>query len=304
MKRRKVSKREDYRKFLDPRIVSELKDLSLRARLIVEGFLIGLHRSPFHGFSVEFKEHRAYNPGDEIRWIDWKVYARTNKFFVRKFEEETNLKAYILLDVSNSMAYPEKGVSKFEYTRSLAAALSYLLFFQKDAVGLLAFSDRIHTLVPPRSSKANLHRILVELTHLTPQGTTEPWKIFAELAERMKKRGLVILLSDLYMDSSKVLKALRNFRYRKHEVLVFHVLSEAERTLPSVPALLKDLESGEEVSYDPDSMRMPYRRKLDAFIENMKRELRKDRIDYELLTTNVSFDRALYFYLKKREKMP
>ena len=295
--------RTDYRKFLDPRVVSELKDLNLRARLIVEGFLIGLHRSPFHGFSVEFKEHRAYNPGDEIRWIDWKVYARTNRFYVRKFEEETNLKAYILFDVSKSMDFPEKGVSKFEYARSLAAALSYLFFFQKDAVGLLAFSDRLHTFVPPSASKANLHRVLIELTKLRPQGTTAPWKVFAELAERMKKRGLVILISDLYMEGERILKAMRNFRYRQHEVLVFQVLSPEDMNLPGFPVLLRDLETREEVSYDPDSMKAAYRKKLSDFVEGMKKELRKDRIDFELLTTDLGFERALYFYLKKREKL-
>jgi uncharacterized protein (DUF58 family) len=294
---------EDYRKFLDPKFVSQLKGMDLIARLIVEGFLIGFHKSPFHGFSVEFKEHRPYSVGDEIKWIDWKVYARSERFYIRKFEEETNLKAYLLIDVSKSMDYPLGGLTKLDYVRFLAAALSYLFILQRDAVGLLLFDERVRRYLPPRSSKTHLDIVFKELSKVKPGGRTDPSKIFLELAERMKKRGLVILFSDLMMPQEVVVKSLGHFRHRKHEVIVFHILSPEEMDLPLRPALFEDMETGEAVPYDPDGMRRLYRRKFEEYVKNLRRSLRKRDIDYEFLLTDRSYERALIAYLKKREKL-
>lgn len=284
-------------------MVSQLKSLNLRARLIVEGFLIGLHRSPLHGFSVEFAEHRLYNPGDEIRWIDWKVYARTDRLYIRKFEEETNLKAYILLDASGSMAYPEEGVTKFEYARNLAAALMYLLIKQRDAAGLLLFDEVARTYIPPKATQVHLHRLLIRLAQARPGGKTDPGRALRGMAERIRKRGLVILLSDLFTDPELLLPALKLFRHRKHEVLVFHILHPSELDLPERPAVFEDLETQERLPYDPSRLRRTYRERLDRFIHHLKHSLRASHISYELFTTDLPYDRALLFYLKKRERL-
>ena len=294
---------EDYRKFLNPQFVSQLKGLNLIARLIVEGFLIGFHKSPFHGFSVEFREHRPYSTGDEIKWIDWKVYARSERFYIRKFEEETNLKAYLLIDVSKSMDYPLERITKLDYVRFLAAALSYLFILQRDAVGLLFFNEKVRLYLPPRSSKAHLDMIFKELARVKPGGKTDPSGIFLELAERMKKRGLIILFSDLMMPSEIVVKSLKHFRHRQHEVIVFHIISPEEIELPSRPALFEDMETGETIPYDPDGMKKLYLKKFDEFIQNLKKSLRRSDIDYEFLTTDRSYDKALIAYLKKRERL-
>jgi uncharacterized protein (DUF58 family) len=294
----------DYRKFLDPRVISRLKGLDLRARLIVEGFLVGLHKSPYHGFSVEFAEHRAYNPGDEIRFIDWKVYGRTDRYYIRKFEEETNLKAYLLLDASASMAYPGTGLTKYQYALNLAASIFFLLFLQRDAISLLLYDETTRLFMPPSSTKGHLYNIFKELSGSQPSGRTMPAGVFNELAERIKKRGLVIVLSDLMTDRDAVLQGLKNFRYRKNEVLVFHILDPREIDIDiESPALLKDMETGEKIPYEPERLRPKYKQKIQEFFSDLKTELRENLIDYELLTTNIPYDKALLAYLKKRGKL-
>jgi uncharacterized protein (DUF58 family) len=294
----------DYKKFLDPRVISRLKGLDLRARLIVEGFLVGLHRSPYHGFSAEFAEHRAYNPGDPIRFIDWKVYGRTDRYYIRKFEEETNLKAYLLLDASASMGYPEEGLSKFTYGLNLAAALFFLLFLQRDAISLLLFDESARRFLPPSSTKGHLYNVYKELSAARPGGRTSPRSAFQELAEKIKKRGLVIVVSDLMMDRDVVIEGLKNFRYRKHEVLVFHVLDRREIDIDlTEPALLRDMETGEKIPYEPERLGPRYKRKIQGFFSDLKTELRENRIEYELLTTDVPYDKALLAYLRKRGKL-
>jgi len=294
---------EEYRRFLDPRLVSQLKGLDLKARLIVEGFLIGLHRSPLHGFSVEFREHRPYSIGDELRWIDWKVYARTDRFYIKKFEEETNLKAYILFDSSKSMDYPPEN-PKLEYAKSLAAALAYLLHLQRDAVGLLVFAEKVREYLPPSSTRKRLEEIFLTLSNLKAEGRTDPSKVMRIQAERIKKRGLIILISDLMMEPEKIIKGLKNFRHRKHEVLVFHILSKKEYELPESPSLFEDMETKEKIPYDPERMKEKYRIAFNEFRDKLKRELRASLIEYESMTTETPFNKALLAYLKKRERMP
>lgn len=295
---------ESYRRFLVPEVVSKLKGMELKARLVVEGFLTGLHRSPYRGFSVEFAEHRAYMPGDEIRRIDWKIYGRTDRYYVKEFEEETNLKAYLLLDASGSMGYSSNQVSKIEYSSYLAASLSYLLLKQQDSVGLVVFDSRIRKYVPPRSTKAHLHVILKELDRLSPGGETSLSGTFHELAEKIKRRGLIIVISDLFDEPGAVLLGLKHFRHRKHEVICFQVTDEWERSFPFRRAFtFKDMETGEELPVDPSQVADDYRTEMKDFMENYKRKLRENLIDYVPLSTATPFDRALFAYLEKRKRL-
>lgn len=294
----------DYRKYLKPEVVSKLKSMDLRARLVVEGFIAGLHKSPYHGFSVEFAEHRQYMPGDEIKHIDWKVYGKTNRFYVKQFEEETNLKSYLLLDASASMGYASNGLSKLEYASYLAAALTYLMIKQRDAVGLLTFNNRIQKYLPPRSIKSYLHLILTEFENLKSADTTDVSNTFHEMAERINRRGLIIILSDLYDDPAKIMLALKHFRHKKHEVLVFHILDPLEISFAfKREAIFKDLETGEEISTQPWHIQNEYQKKVQQFIENYRRKCRQNQIDYVLLNTEMDYDRALIEYLIKRKRI-
>ncbi len=291
--------------FLQPEAVARIRDLSLRARLIVEGFLVGLHRSPYHGFSVEFKEYREYTPGDDPRWIDWKAYARSDRFYVKRFEEETNLRAYLLLDVSGSMGFPEGPHRKFTYAVNLAAALAYLFYLQRDATGLLAFNGGIVRHLVPRTSRLHLNELLKTLVTLQPRGTSSPERPLQLLTERMKKRGLVILLSDLLTQPEPLLKALGYLRQRKHEVIVFHLLAPEELRIADLqPAVFRDLETGERLAFDPRTYGQDYERRIQDFLNRLRWNLRSQNIDYQFLRTDEPFDRALLFYLKKRERLP
>jgi len=217
---------ESYQKYLIPEVLAKLKQIDLKAKLVVEGFLTGLHRSPYKGFSQEFAEYRVYMPGDEPKRIDWKVYAKTDRFFIREYEEETNLKAYILLDASGSMGYTSNKVTKLEYASYLAASLAYLLIKQRDSVGLITFTSKLDDYVPPRSSPSHLPVLLKKIDKIKPGGDTNLANTFHQLAEKIKRRGLVIILSDLFDDKDRVLSALRHFRHKKHEVLVFNILDK------------------------------------------------------------------------------
>ncbi|MEJ2538340.1 MAG: DUF58 domain-containing protein, partial [Calditrichia bacterium] len=221
----------DFQKYLQPEVVSTIKNLELIAKFIVEGFLVGLHKSPYHGFSVEFSEHRQYMPGDNIRDIDWKVYGRTNRFYIKQYEEETNLKAYLILDISGSMGYASNKISKIQYATYLAAALSYLLIKQRDAVGLATFSDKIHRFLPPKSTSGYLQFILKELNEIKlERQTTNVSETLHELAEKIKRRGLIILLTEfLYEEPEKILQGLKHFRHYDHEILVFNILDPQDK---------------------------------------------------------------------------
>jgi uncharacterized protein (DUF58 family) len=296
---------EDYRRFLRPDVVSKLSGMEIKARLVVEGFIAGLHKSPYHGFSVEFAEHRQYMPGDPLRNVDWKVYAKTDRFFIKEFEEETNLKAYVLVDTSGSMGYGSEGVSKLEYSCYLSAALSYLMLKQRDSVGLVLFDRGIKRYIPPKSAlRSHLHVILQELDKLEPSQTTDISSALHEMAERIKRRGLIILISDLFDDPDQVINGLKHFRHKKHEVIVFHVLDPKERTFafPEL-AIFKDLETEEELMTSPWQIRKEYAERFNALVSKYTLQCRESLIDYVLLDTSVPFDYALFSYLSKRQRL-
>lgn len=295
---------EDYRKYLKPDVVSRLSNMELKARLVVEGFITGLHKSPYHGFSVEFAEHRPYMPGDEIKRIDWKAYGKTDRFFVKEFEEETNLKSYILLDASGSMGYTSGKLSKLEYGCYLSAALTYLMLIQRDAVGLVLFDSKIRKYLPPRSIMSYLYPILKELQSAESGETTNISVILHNIAERIKRRGLIILISDLLDEPEKVIKGLKHFRHKQNEVLLFHVLDPSEVEFAfSKDAVFKDMESSEEISTQTWHIKNEYKKQIEEFISYYKRECRENRIDYVFLDTGKDFDHALFKYLIKRKKI-
>jgi len=290
--------------FLDPALLAGLGTLELKARTIVEGFLSGLHRSPFKGFSVEFAEYRQYMPGDDLSTIDWKVYARSDRFYVKKYEEETNLECHIVIDVSASMGYRSGAVSKLEYSSYLAAALGYLMNRQRDAVGLVAFDDRIVSLLHPSARSGHLRALLVSLEKLKLGEKTDVSKPLHQLAEALRKRGLVVLMSDLLDDPPRIVEGLKHFRFQGHEVAVFHVLDAHELTFPfERTSRFKDLETGDEVMAAPGVVREHYLKELNALIEFYRRELRLAGMDYTLLDTSRPLDFALMSYLATRSRL-
>jgi len=294
----------DYRKYLDPAVVSKLASIELKARLVVEGFIVGLHRSPYHGFSVEFAEHRQYMPGDDFRHIDWKVYGKSDRFYIKQFEEETNLKAYILLDASRSMGYKSDGISKLEYGSYLAASLAYLMLRQQDAPGLLIFDEKIRSFIPPRGARSHITPILKQLSNTEPSNKTDASVAFHELADRIRRRGLIIVISDLLDEPERLLLGLKHFRHRQHEVIVFQILDPFERSFAyKGEARFKDMETGRELLTDPWQIRQDYTGKLDDFLTGISRSCRDSRIDYQLLDTSAPFDKALFGYLAKRSKL-
>ncbi len=294
----------DYRKYLKPEVVSRLKNMHLRARLVVEGFITGLHRSPYHGFSVEFSEYRQYMPGDEIRHIDWKVYGKTNRYYIKQFEEETNLKSYLLLDASGSMGYSSHSITKLEYASYLAAALTYLMIEQRDAVGLVTFDEKIRKYLPPRSIKSYLPQILRELENIKCSEITDVANTLHEMAERIHRRGLIIILSDLYDEPENVISGIKHFRHKKHEVIVFHILDPMEINFNfNRNALFQDMETGEKLTTQPWHIKAEYQKRVKQFIENYKRQCRLNQVDYVPLDTSQDFNYALMEYLIKRKRI-
>jgi uncharacterized protein (DUF58 family) len=290
---------------LRPEVISRLSSMELRARLVVEGFITGLHRSPYHGFSVEFAEHRQYMPGDSIRMIDWKVVGRTDRYYIKQFEEETNLKAYLVVDASRSMAFAGEGsISKLQYACSLAAALAYLMIRQQDAVGLVTYDEELRSFLPPHSTKIYLQSILAELQRLEARNGTGTSRSLHLAADRLRRRGLILVFSDLFDDPDEVMSALKHFRYNQHEVVVFHILDPLERSFSfGRDALFRDMESSEELMTQPHQIRRAYMDSMREFTESYKRACREQRIDYVLLDTSTPFDTALFEYLNKRRKL-
>jgi uncharacterized protein (DUF58 family) len=292
------------RQILSPEALSRISNLKLVARLVVEGFLAGLHRSPYHGFSVEFAEHRPYEPGDPLKQIDWKVLARTDRFYVKQFEEETNLRSYICVDASSSMGFASGNVAKLEYASRCAAALAFLLLRQRDAVGLTTHDVSIRRMIPPRSRPSHLDPILRELQSIEPSGETACGAVFDELAERLSRRGLVVVLSDLMDDPDRVISGLRHFRHRGHEVIVFWILDPAERDLPyEQETRFVDAETANELVSSPWRIRAAYQRALTELQAKYVRSCREARIDIVPLTTEEPFDLTLSSYLKKRARL-
>ena len=309
-----MSTSEQSLRYLDPHFISQLSNMEMRARLIVEGFITGLHKSPYHGFSVEFAEHRPYNPGDELRHVDWKVYAKTDRHYVKQYEEETNLRQYVVLDTSPSMRYRHKAeVNKLEYGAYLAGALHYMMVRQRDASGLIAFDENIHTLMPARSTVGYVRTLLGTLERLSDQEPagqkTSAASVLSEVAERISRRSFVVIITDLFENVSQheaLLNALRHLRYRGHEVLVFHVLeSETERRFrfPDVPTRFVDMETGQEMSLQPAQIRENYTEAMTAFSERFKLRCRERNIDFVELDTKEPYSSALLAYLNKRNRL-
>jgi uncharacterized protein (DUF58 family) len=291
------------RPFLDPAVVARLGTLELKARTIVEGFLSGLHRSPFKGFSVEFAEYRQYIPGDDLSTIDWKVFARSDRYYVKKFEEETNLDAHLLIDVSGSMGYASTAMTKFEYAACLAASLAYLMNRQRDAVGLTAFDDKIVAMLPAGSRPGHLRNMLVTLDRLQLGRETNVSKPLNQIVDSLSKRGMVVLISDLLDDAEAVIRSLKHFQFRGNDVIVFHVLDPDEIDFPFARAtMFEDLETSEEVLAVPGAVRDHYLRAMSGFIERYRRELGAAGIDYQLLSTRRPLELALMSYLSTRAR--
>ncbi len=294
----------DKKKYLNPETVAKLDNMALRARLVVEGYIIGQHKSPYHGFSVEFAEHRAYGPGDEIRHVDWKLYGKTDRYYVKQYEEETNLKVYILLDISRSMKYTSKTVSKLDYASYLSAALSYLMLNQRDGTGLILFDEKIQTFIPPRSTSSHLNTILKHLEKPKLGSNTEIGTVLHEMAERIKKRGLIILISDLMDDQESVLSGLKHFRHNKQEVILFHILDRKELDFDfNTRTRFKDMESGSLLTTEPWQIKSSYKKRIQLLQDEYKKQCRKQLIDYVPLFTDQSLDIALNSYLNKRQKL-
>jgi uncharacterized protein (DUF58 family) len=291
-------------RFLDPEGLARVGNMELVARQVVEGFLTGRHRSPYHGFSVEYLDHRAYTPGDEIRSLDWKILARTDKYYVKLFQDETNLRAYILLDCSKSMAFKSGKLTKLEYGSYLAAALTYLMLHQNDAVGMVLFDHEIRHFLPPRARPTQFRRILEILDSSPAEGDTDIGAILHQVAERTRRRGLVIVISDFLDDGAKVTNGLQHFRHDNHEVIVIQVLDDAELTFPfDRLTRFKDMEGVGRVVVNPKSLRNRYLTRINAFLEKLKTDCFERRISYNLANTNQPYDVFLAEYLEKRSRM-
>lgn len=290
-------------RFLDPSILSRIGNLELVARTVVEGFVSGLHQSPFLGFSVDFAEYRQYMPGDDIRRIDWKVYARSDRFYVKEYEGETNTNVYLLLDVSASMGYKSGPVSKIEYASYLAASLAYFAQKQKDSVGLVTFDEKLVEKLPARCRLGHMSSILHILDKVNPSASTEFQKPLKALAETFRRRGIVVLISDLYAPLEDVIRSLRQFRYKGNDMVVFHVLDPQEKGFRFAKVFrLEDMETKREVVMVPDEVRDDYLKRLHEHIQAVKRECGILGIDYLLLETSQPLDYALYSYLSTRQK--
>lgn len=290
------------RQFLDPAVVARLGTLELRARTIVEGFLTGLHRSPFKGFSVEFAEYRQYMPGDDLSTIDWKVYARSDRHYVKKFEAETNLNCHIMLDVSGSMGYGSRGLTKFDYAQCLAASLAYLMNRQRDGVGLTAFDEGVVGMLPASARTGHLRAMLLTLERLKLGQKTNVAKPMHQLAASIRKRGMVVLISDLLDDPEQVIRGLKHFTFRGTDVVVFQVLDPHELEFPFERATrFTDMESEAEVTAVPALVRQHYIDAMQTLIARYRRELGGAGIDYHLLTTTDPLELALMQYLSTRE---
>ncbi len=294
---------ESSRKYFDPATLAKLHGLELRARLIVEGYVSGVHRSPFHGFSVEFAEHREYVPGDDVRYVDWKVYGKTDKYYLKQYEEETNLVCYLLLDTSQSMAYrgPSAAMSKLEYAQCLATALAHLILRQQDSVGLATFDEEVRSLVRPSGNPSHLEQLLHVMEIAKPERKTAAATVFHDLAERLKKRGIVFVLSDLFDRVPDVLAGLRHLRHRRHEVVVLHVLDPAELEFPfRQTTLFRGLEQLPDVLAEPAALRRAYLRQFGEFLHEIKQGCRERQIDYVPIRTDQPIDVALSGYLTSR----
>jgi uncharacterized protein (DUF58 family) len=290
-------------KYLDPEALGRLKNLTLAARQVVEGYFAGMHKSPHRGFSIEFAEHREYTPGIDPRHIDWRVFGRRDKLYVKQYEEETSLRCYVLLDKSGSMGYKSGGpLTKLEYSSFLAASLAYLMAFQHDSVGLITYDTRVRDLLPPRQGPGHLRVLMEKLEQTDPGGDTGLSQTFHQLAETLKRRALIVVISDLFDDPDKLIEGLKHFRHKKHEVIVFQTLDPAERTFPfDDVSRIEDLENQREVTSDPRAFRKAYLEGLAEFLAQIRAGCLGAQIDYTLAETDQPFDLFLGTYLARRQ---
>jgi uncharacterized protein (DUF58 family) len=293
-------------KYLDAKSVERISRLDVRARLVVEGFLTGQHKSPYHGFAIEFAGHREYVPGDELKHIDWRVWSKTDRLYIKEYEEETNLKCHLLLDCSKSMRYGEKSSppwSKFDYGATAAASLAFLLQQQQDAIGLVTFHTQIDRQLPPNSHPSHLKRLLHELEQVTPDNKTDVSGLFLQLAAQVRKRGIVVLISDLFLDRETLKETLKQFRLRRHEVIVFHVLHEDELTFPFEDnTLFRGMEIDVELQTNPKALRRSYLEILGKYLDDVRKICTSQGVDYVRMSTADPLDAALAAYLSLRRR--
>ena len=290
-------------KYLKPSVINQIKRLDLRAQFVVKGFLHGLHASPFHGFSVEFSEHRKYTHGDDLKDIDWQVFAKTDKYYVKKFESETNITGFLVMDLSQSMGYTyEQELTKFDYAICLAAALAYLMISQQDPVGLVTFNEKVRQSLPPRSKRTQLGNVLSLLSKLEPLGRTDFLQSMTQLSAMLKTRSLVMVFSDFLVDEEETINALYRLKHGGHDVILFHVLDEAEVSFPFRGICkMRDPETDEEMKIDADGFRKDYLEQINAFRDQLAIHCRKTGIDYVPIDTSMQFDKALLEYLLSRQ---
>ena len=294
---------EDYKKYLNPETLSKLKGLDLKARLIVEGYVSGLHKSPYQGFSAEFAEHREYAPGDDLRYVDWKVYGKTDRYYLKQYEAETNFACYVLLDTSESMRYRSEAaaVSKLEYARYVAAALGYLVIQQQDAIGLATFDTRVSNFLRASSTPSHLKHLFHVMEQTPAGGETSIGPILHDLAERIRKRGLILILSDLFDDTKTLMTGLKHFRHHRHDVSILQIIDPAEQDFPfEEPTLFKGMEGLPDEMTDPRALRSAYQREFADFLRQVRQGCRDLAMEYTLLRTDQPLDVALSTFLTRR----
>ena len=290
-------------RFLDPELLARIGSLELLARAVVEGFMSGLHRSPFTGFSTEFTEYRQYNPGDDLRYLDWRLLGRTDRYFIKKYRADTNTQCHLLLDTSASMNYAHaSSVTKLQYAKFLAASLAYLLNRQQDAVGMVAFDQKIHTHVPARNRTGHMRTIFGNLSLLEPGGETRLAESLHQLAEILTRRGIVVVLSDFYDQPDRLQEAFQHLRFKGHDLVAFHVLDQNELDFEFTDRvlLLEDAETLEQLPVLPDVVMSGYRERMRKHVAEMRRCTAANHVDYEVLTTKQPLDFALFSFLSRR----
>lgn len=292
-------------KYFDPQTLAKIRSIGLRARYLVEGYVTGMHRSPHQGRSIEFSQHREYVPGDDLRQVDWKVYGRTDKFYLKQYEAETNLICHILLDGSESMSYkgPASSLSKLEYAQLIAVSFAYLVLSQQDAVGITLLADQVLQQLTPSNSPAQLNNVIGVLESPTPTRATTLEPALKDAASRLKSRGVVVLISDFLDDANKILQGLQHLRYQRHDIVMVHVLDEAEVNFPfDQPSRFVGLEGWEPIVADPQGLRAAYKKEVEAHIKKLREGARSLEIDYQLMLTNQPLHLTLPHLLAQRRR--
>ncbi len=293
---------EDYRKYLDPAVISKLASLDIKTKFVVEGFMLGLHRSPYHGFSIEFSQHRPYIQGDSLKDVDWKIYGKTDRYFIKQYEEETNLKAHILLDTSGSMNYASEGqVSKLEYGKVLASVLAFMLIKQNDAAGLYLYSDKIEKVLPPKATRTYLDEIMKTIAPVQGKGVSDTAGAVAGIADKITRRGMIVVISDLLEDADRILESIKKLTITKSKVVVFQLLDPLERNFGfTKDAIFRDMETGSEMSTQPQQIAAAYREAFNEFTGKIKAGCLNAGIDYNMVDTSQPFDVPVSAFLRKR----